>query len=177
MNVGVVELLVLASRFKTTYIKDPPIVLCVHLKRFSNTAKITTQIEVPQVLDINPYSPNYSASSKPQKYVFRASIKHIGPSAAEGHYKTLTKSKGYFLEYNDASVTSPLLTQQDVSKDSYVLFFEKESDPKTPKPLQQKVHDTSQPVVSPASKLPLQPKPSLVSSECFEFLSLAGLVS
>ena len=124
------ECKVSATASQDMYIQDLPLVICVQLKRFTSTGKISKHIELNQILDMKPYL--FQETSDVQvNYVVRALVKHIGSTKKSGHYTTVAEFNGHFLEYNDATV-SQVLTKKDVEKNAYLIFLEKQSTVQAP---------------------------------------------
>ena len=124
------ECKVSATASQDMYIQDLPLVICVQLKRFTSTGKISKHIELNQILDMKPYFFGETGDAE-VNYVVRALVKHIGQTKKCGHYTTVAEYNGHFLEYNDKTV-SQVLTKEDVENNTYLIFLEKQSSVQAP---------------------------------------------
>lgn len=111
-----------------------PEVLCIHLKRFrhdsSYSTKVTTSVSFPLYdLDLSPFVSSSSAvQNELAVYDLCAFVTHHGNSAESGHYLAYCKNEldNNWYEFDDTVVTK--LEPADVlSKEAYVLFYQRKS--------------------------------------------------
>ncbi|BGO97356.1 Ubiquitin carboxyl-terminal hydrolase [Rhodotorula toruloides ATCC 204091] len=105
-------------------IEDAPLVLTVHLKRFSPTGrKITGQLRYPETLHLGPYMSNPKVDPSYRLYGI---ILHSGGGPHSGHYTSYVRSSsGKWHDMNDDYVSS--LSHPPLSdRDAYVLFYVRE---------------------------------------------------
>ncbi len=107
---------------------NPPQILIIHLKRFSNLRmifreKLSTFVEFPtqEVLDLS----NFVKIDKEAKYRLFAVINHYG-NVFGGHYISVLKNRAddRWYRYDDATVT-PVDESSILSEAAYVLFYKK----------------------------------------------------
>ena len=109
---------------KALSIQRFPVILCVHLKRFSGPGhsggKVTVNIPT-HGLDLSRYAANQGPNNLYNMY---AAVKHSG-SRFSGHYTARCKhpETGSWHEYNDTRV-SPTNTRSINGSDAYMLFFQ-----------------------------------------------------
>ncbi|KAJ3501410.1 hypothetical protein NLJ89_g9350 [Agrocybe chaxingu] len=121
------ELIVYAARCKKAVnaekrftIHEAPLVLTVHLKRFSPVGKkLTNVLQYDSELNLKPYM---SEDSFGPLYSLYGVICHAGGGPHSGHYYAYVKNQvGRWQEMNDESVSStPVPTSQ---KEAYMLFY------------------------------------------------------
>ncbi|KAF7355532.1 Ubiquitin carboxyl-terminal hydrolase [Mycena sanguinolenta] len=102
-------------------IHDAPIVLTVHLKRFTPMGrKIGTHIDYEERLTLEPYM---SEGQHGPKYSLYGVICHAGGGPNSGHYFAYVKSRsGSWYEMNDESVSSHRSAPVNL-KNAYILFY------------------------------------------------------
>ncbi|KAF8622116.1 hypothetical protein AX15_007251 [Amanita polypyramis BW_CC] len=102
-------------------IHEAPVVLTVHLKRFSPLGrKINHYIEYGDRITLNPYM---SEGQHGFSYSLYGVICHVGGGPNSGHYFAYVKSKdGHWWEMNDEMVT-PVAGAPVGKKNAYVLFY------------------------------------------------------
>ncbi|BGP22426.1 proteophosphoglycan ppg4 [Rhodotorula toruloides] len=105
-------------------IEDAPLVLTVHLKRFSPTGrKITGQLRYPETLHLAPYMSNPNVGPSYRLYGI---ILHSGGGPHSGHYTSYVRSSsGKWHDMNDDYVSS-LPRSPLMERDAYVLFYMRE---------------------------------------------------
>ncbi|PPQ66570.1 hypothetical protein CVT26_009470 [Gymnopilus dilepis] len=101
-------------------IHEAPVVLTVHLKRFSPLGrKISHPLQYDQELSLKPYM---SAGEFGPSYSLYGVICHAGGGPNSGHYYAFVKSQdGSWWEMNDESVTRTSLPTN--KKNAYMLFY------------------------------------------------------
>jgi len=121
----------LRNGVKQSAITKLPEVICIHLKRFrhENTynSKITTSVTFPMCdLDFSPFmDESIAAEEISTTYDLIGIISHRGSGTDYGHYVAFCRNeldKKY--EFDDETIT--LVSEQEViSREAYVLFYEK----------------------------------------------------
>jgi ubiquitin C-terminal hydrolase len=111
---------------KSLHFANAPVVLIVHLKRFSHHLdgslhKSVARVDVDRSIRLLVKEQrDNSEVSFFQSYKLRACISHIG-SLTSGHYVAHVKSGNQWYKCNDAAVTESTLKM--VKVDAYILFF------------------------------------------------------
>jgi len=102
-------------------IDEAPVVLTVHLKRFSPMGrKIGHHVEYDEKLTLQPYM---SEGQFGPTYSLYGVICHAGGGPNSGHYYAFVKSRdGRWYEMNDESVT-PIHSAPTSKKSAYMLFY------------------------------------------------------
>ncbi|KAG7097286.1 hypothetical protein E1B28_004651 [Marasmius oreades] len=105
-------------------IHDAPVVLTVHLKRFSPIGhKIGHGVEYDEHLNLDPFM---SEGQYGPRYTLYGVICHAGGGPNSGHYYAFVKSReNKWFEMNDESVT-PLGSPPIRMKNAYMLFYLKD---------------------------------------------------
>uniref|UniRef100_A0A158R3V6 ubiquitinyl hydrolase 1 n=1 Tax=Syphacia muris TaxID=451379 RepID=A0A158R3V6_9BILA len=111
-----------------------PEVLCIHLKRFrhdsSYSTKVSTNVSFPLYdLDLSPfYTPMNNSNDIPAVYDLCAFVTHRGTSAESGHYLAYCKNEydNNWYEFDDTVVTK-LETADVLTKEAYVLFYQRKT--------------------------------------------------
>ncbi|KAF4619502.1 hypothetical protein D9613_005272 [Agrocybe pediades] len=105
---------------KSFSIHEAPLVLTVHLKRFSPLGrKLTHPIQFDQQLQLQPYM---SKGQFGPTYSLYGVICHAGSGPNSGHYYAYVKSReGRWFEMNDESVSSSGLPTD--KRNAYMLFY------------------------------------------------------
>ena len=106
-----------------------PKVLVLHLKRFYNSTmrreKLSTTIRIPEVLDMTPFAPYSSHSSKTKARNYKLyGISHHSGTLYGGHYigEVMNLDKGEWFCCND-SHCSKISSPDTNSASAYVLFY------------------------------------------------------
>lgn len=90
------------SAKKKHQLKSAPKCICLQLRRFSTTKKISRNIEITPTLNMCKY---FSKSQSRQwKYKLVGTINHIGKSLHSGHYKAVACTKNHVYEFDDSNV-------------------------------------------------------------------------
>ncbi|KAJ7490338.1 cysteine proteinase [Mycena galericulata] len=102
-------------------VHEAPLVLTVHLKRFTPTGrKITHFVEYEERLSLKPYM---SDEQYGPTYSLYGVICHAGGGPNSGHYYAYVKSRsGRWYEMNDESVSVNVKTPVNL-KNAYILFY------------------------------------------------------
>ena len=102
-----------------------PLVLVVHLKRFSPYGdKISKRVEYPKELNMKPFTSNKDREED-YMYDLYGVLVHAGNYASSGHYFCFVKaSNEAWYEMNDSSV-SQIGVQRALSQQAYILFYQK----------------------------------------------------
>ncbi|KAJ7129422.1 hypothetical protein C8R44DRAFT_829941 [Mycena epipterygia] len=102
-------------------IHDAPMVLTVHLKRFTPMGrKIGNYVEYEEQLSLKPYM---SEGQHGPSYSLYGVICHAGGGPNSGHYFAYVKGRtGKWCEMNDESVTAGVRTPVNL-KNAYILFY------------------------------------------------------
>ncbi|KAL3990966.1 Ubiquitin carboxyl-terminal hydrolase family protein [Acanthocheilonema viteae] len=123
----------LRNGVKICKIISPPEILCIHLKRFrheiSYSVKIRNMVTFPvHDLDLTPFIANFEENKEPVLYDLVAFITHYGANAESGHYVAYCKNEmdDNWYEFDDTVVTR-LEVADILSKEAYVLFYQKQS--------------------------------------------------
>ncbi|CAG9534301.1 unnamed protein product [Cercopithifilaria johnstoni] len=123
----------LRNGVKICKIINPPEILCIHLKRFrhelSYSVKIRNMVTFPvHDLDLTPFISNFEKNKEPVLYDLVAFITHYGANAESGHYVAYCKNEmdDNWYEFDDTVVTR-LETADILSKEAYVLFYQRQS--------------------------------------------------
>eukprot|EP00299_Pterocystis_sp_00344_P011306 c5244_g1_i1.p1 GENE.c5244_g1_i1~~c5244_g1_i1.p1 ORF type:complete len:539 (-),score=133.00 c5244_g1_i1:17-1597(-) len=106
------------------WLQTPNVLVC-HLKRLQTIRKITSHVEFPEVLDLEPYVWNTSESAKQKslKYVLFGVVVHQGGRGG-GHYIAYTRSSSGWYYFSDLSAVK--CSSRDVlSCQAYMLFYER----------------------------------------------------
>lgn len=122
----------LRNGVKTCRIVRSPEVLSVHIKRFRHEAfsssKVSTRVSFPLMeLDISQFC---SPDEKNTIYDLCGFVTHEGGGMDSGHYLAYCRNEvdGNWYEYDDMTVTK-LDTGYVLTKEAYVLFYQKRSSP------------------------------------------------
>ena len=95
------------GKTKRTHIAKLPYILVITIKRFNymTQQKNTTAIQIPLILDMNPYLLE-AASAQPTKYKLFGMANHFGNSYNNGHYTAsiYDNDAGVWNYYNDEQV-------------------------------------------------------------------------
>ncbi|GAA6039623.1 hypothetical protein JCM8097_002222 [Rhodosporidiobolus ruineniae] len=115
----------LVNAEKRFTIEDAPLVLTIHLKRFTPLGrKISGLIKYPEVLKLGPYMSNPSLDPTYRLY---ALILHSGGGPHSGHYTSFVRaSNGKWHDMNDESVSPVSPNQALQARNAYVLFYMRE---------------------------------------------------
>ena len=102
-----------------------PLVLVVHLKRFSPYGdKISKRVEYPKELNMKPFTSNKDGEED-FMYDLYGVLVHAGNYASSGHYYCFIKaSNDAWYEMNDSSV-SQIGVHRALSQQAYILFYQK----------------------------------------------------
>ncbi|GMT05679.1 hypothetical protein PENTCL1PPCAC_27853, partial [Pristionchus entomophagus] len=138
----------LRNGVKTYRITKLPEVLCVHLKRFSHDqqaggAKMNTRVTFPLAgLDLSKWATETAGESE---YELCALVCHEGATVDSGHYVAIARNEidGNWYEFDDSTVTK-LDAAYVLTKDAYVLFYQKKQDLR-----QERVRDAVRQMMSP----------------------------
>lgn len=115
-----------------------PIVACLHLKRFEQSAtgsrsKVATPVSFPKTLDMGPFmssarntliSPEFTDSDH-YKYELFAVVNHMG-NLQSGHYTSFIRQTGSWFRCDDSLITKASIDQV-LSSEAYLLFYHKKS--------------------------------------------------
>ncbi|CAG9331409.1 unnamed protein product [Blepharisma stoltei] len=108
---------------KQFIIKSPPLILTLHLKRFTNEGKKDmTHVKFPEKLNFQPYllMPEQSI------YELYAVLVHMGYSSRSGHYYSYIKGpNNEWYIANDLSVLKVNLNKVLNDRSAYILFYKK----------------------------------------------------
>ncbi|VDK85593.1 unnamed protein product [Litomosoides sigmodontis] len=123
----------LRNSVKICKIINPPEILCIHLKRFRNelsySVKMRNMVTFPiHDLDLTPFMANFEENKEPVLYDLVAFITHYGSNAESGHYVAYCKNEmdDNWYEFDDTVVTQ-LEIADILSKEAYVLFYQRQS--------------------------------------------------
>jgi ubiquitin C-terminal hydrolase len=96
-----------------------PLILVVHIKRFTSKAKLDSFVDYPLDLDLSRYTgrPN-------DTYALFGVMLHSG-NLDSGHYTVFLKSGDSWLHFNDASVRHVKSLDEIIHRDAYVLLYKK----------------------------------------------------
>ncbi|ORY90689.1 hypothetical protein BCR35DRAFT_105268 [Leucosporidium creatinivorum] len=110
----------LVNAEKSFSIDQAPMVLTIHLKRFTVTGrKITEPIAYPEVLNLSPYM---SERSSGPSYRLYGIVNHSGGGPHSGHYTANVKAPGgKWHSMNDSFVSACAPPLQ--AKNAYILFY------------------------------------------------------
>ena len=102
-----------------------PLVLVVHLKRFSPYGdKISKRVEYPKELNMKPFTSNKDGEED-FMYDLYGVLVHAGNYASSGHYYCFIKaSNDAWYEMNDSSV-SQIGVHRALSQQAYILFYQR----------------------------------------------------
>ncbi|VEN63845.1 unnamed protein product [Callosobruchus maculatus] len=105
-----------------------PMVLCIHLKRFSvSNNKITKHVTFRQRLDLTRYA--RQKPNVPLVYRLVALVTHMGPTVSCGHYTAVAQApSGNYYQFDD-SMVRPISHQAVFNTNAYIMFYELESSP------------------------------------------------
>ncbi|KIK67789.1 hypothetical protein GYMLUDRAFT_36569 [Collybiopsis luxurians FD-317 M1] len=139
-------------------IHEAPVVLTVHLKRFSPLgSKISNLVTYDEQLSLDPYM---SKGQYGPTYSLYGVICHAGGGPHSGHYYAFVKGKdNKWYEMNDESVSTA--SPPTRNKNSYILFYMKNKGQK----LESAMQPNNQPANTPLSFTPTQVKKSNVASQ------------
>ncbi|GJN88157.1 hypothetical protein Rhopal_001122-T1 [Rhodotorula paludigena] len=116
----------LVNAEKNFTISEAPVVLTIHLKRFTPTGrKITGLIKYPEVLNLGPAMADSRGGGNGPTYRLYSVIEHSGGGPHSGHYTAFVRapSTGAWHDMNDDFV-SPVGGQAALnSRNAYVLFY------------------------------------------------------
>lgn len=115
-----------------------PVVACLHLKRFEQTAtgsrsKVTTPVSFPKTLDMGPFmssarntslSPEFCDSAH-YKYELFAVVNHMG-NLQSGHYTSFIRQTSSWFRCDDSLITKASI-EQVLNSEAYLLFYHKKS--------------------------------------------------
>lgn len=111
-----------------------PIALCIQLKRFSMAGnKINKHISIREHLNLSKYGSKRGMNNTEQlTYRLVAMVTHLGASQHCGHYTAigLTDAGGYY-QFDDSSVR-PISMQNVLNTNTYIIFYELETNPTNP---------------------------------------------
>ncbi|XP_067129114.1 ubiquitin carboxyl-terminal hydrolase 2-like isoform X2 [Centruroides vittatus] len=113
---------------KSFTIQKFPEILVLHLKRFtpgdSYRMKLSTKVDFPLNLDLSSYSTS-ACSDRWRTYNLYAVSNHSG-STSSGHYTAFCKNpySGQWQEFNDSRVSKNITTNDLVTAEAYILFYE-----------------------------------------------------
>ncbi|GMR31026.1 hypothetical protein PMAYCL1PPCAC_01221 [Pristionchus mayeri] len=138
----------LRNGVKTYRVTKLPEVLCVHLKRFhhdqlAGESKVNTRVTFPLAgLDLSKWATETAGESE---YELCALVCHEGANADSGHYVAIARNEidGNWYEFDDSTVTK-LDAAYVLTKDAYVLFYQKKQDLR-----QERVRDVVRQMMSP----------------------------
>ncbi|KAM0751689.1 cysteine proteinase [Meredithblackwellia eburnea MCA 4105] len=104
---------------KNFTICDAPMILTIHLKRFTPTGrKYTDLVKYPELLDLAPYM----SDGHGPKYSLYGVVNHMGGGPNSGHYTAFVKSsEGRWHEMDDDYVTASRAPGENRS--AYILFY------------------------------------------------------
>ncbi|GMT31637.1 hypothetical protein PFISCL1PPCAC_22934, partial [Pristionchus fissidentatus] len=138
----------LRNGLKTYRITKLPEVLVVHLKRFHHDqlaggSKVNTRVTFPlSGLDLSRWATEAAGEAE---YELCALVCHEGANADSGHYVAIARNEidGNWYEFDDSTVTK-LDDAYVLTKDAYVLFYQKKQDLR-----QERVRDMVRQMMSP----------------------------
>lgn len=114
---------------KRMRIRQAPLVLAIHLKRFDGVAaKVDTPLRYPVRLKLDPFMVNNESGSEmasfPQ-YDLYAVICHVG-GVDSGHYTAYIRNRGEWFLADDACVTA-CLEEEACNANAYMVFYQQQS--------------------------------------------------
>jgi len=127
-----------AQSFTTVNRWRLPVVACLHLKRFEQTAtgsrsKVATPVSFPKTLDMGPFmssarntslSPEFCDSAH-YKYELFAVVNHMG-NLQSGHYTSFIRQTSSWFRCDDSLITKASI-EQVLNSEAYLLFYHKKS--------------------------------------------------
>lgn len=109
------------AAFKQLKIKTPPLILSLHLKRFTNQGrKDTRPVRYFEKLDLTPCT----VTQTKHTYSLYAVLVHVGHSCRSGHYFSYIKAANdVWYEMNDSHVSQTNLQRALNQQSAYILFY------------------------------------------------------
>ncbi|CAG9318612.1 unnamed protein product [Blepharisma stoltei] len=104
-------------------IKTAPMILTLHLKRFTNTGKKDMrQVKFPEKLSIDPFLLLKGESD----YQLYAVLIHVGYTCRSGHYYAFLKAPNdMWYEANDSSISQASFSRVINHSSAYILFYKR----------------------------------------------------
>lgn len=106
--------------------KVKPSLLVIQLKRYDQSGKITTPVQVPESIDLADYiDADLNVTPEGEKYRLVGTVNHDGPHPRGGHYRAFTRREDKWFLVSDANSREVPFDQVEKNT-AYLLVYERQ---------------------------------------------------